>query len=129
MRRSFHANKSVTIPQFLPVEGFVIPIREAIWGGDKILFNEDNRFSSNLILYNDHFDFNVLGKYSYKYTDVKDVGFYSKYWGNVEIEITLVNSDKNYYAFMNKGKLKEILKFFKKQNCKLTGKAEKFISQ
>ncbi len=123
------AKKTIIIPQSLPPEGFLVPFTAARFGLSDMANKEGNRFNTNMKLFDDHFDFNVINNHSYKYPEVKDIGYMDGYYGRVTLVVTFNGADNNYYGYTYKNNLKEIFKFFQGKACKLTEKAQSFISQ
>ncbi len=126
MKHQGQAKKTITIPQSLPPEGFLIPLQSARFGVSDMANTEGNRFNTYIKLFGDHFDFNVLNNHSYKYSDVKGIGYVDGYYGNVTLVITFNGTDNNYYGYMYKNNLKTIFNFFQSKGCKLTEKALNF---
>lgn len=90
------------------------------------MFNrEGSRFKTKMLLFNDHFEFNVLNNHNYKYSDVNDIGYQDSYYGGTGLVITFNGTDNKYYGYMYKKNLKEIFNFFQSKGCKLTEKGSK----
>jgi hypothetical protein len=119
-------NLKITIPQVLPQEGFSIPIGGYRYS-ESLLYGKSARLT-NFKLFDDHFEFGPLNSYKLFYNKIKDVGCIKGYYGKVGVEITFNDSDKIFYAGLNKNNLREVLVFLKGKGCKLTEKGESFIA-
>jgi len=127
MRHQGQAKQTLVIPQPLPSEGFLVPFTAARFGVSDMVNTEGNRFNTDMKLFDDHFEFNVLSNHIYKYLDVKDVGYMDGYYSRTTLVITFNGTDNNYYGYMYKNNLAEIFKFFQSKGCKLTERAQNFV--
>ena len=117
------SNIKIIIPQPLPSEGFSIPVKDTYYG----TFEHNGGFGY-FKLFDDYFEVRALNSYKFLYKQVKDVGYFEKFGGNVEVVITFNGNENNFSAFINKNNLKQVLMFFKGKGCKMSSKTESFIA-
>lgn len=128
-KRLYQTRKKITIPQPLPHEGYAIPFNTSRFGISLMFNKEGNSLFANMKLFENHFTFRVLNNYIYEYSDVQEVDYRDGYSGLSILIITFNKTNKKFYGYLYKYNLELLLKFFLNKDCKLTEKAQNFISQ